>query len=341
MDSEQDVAASRMAAAQKGKQARKEAAQQKDAASKVAAAQRGKSVRAQKQKEGAAATSIQSQIRGKRERGKAQKVGQRYYTPAEVAAHNRADDLWVSFFGRVYDLTALVASNPGHLVAPIVEASGTDISYWFDPVTKDVRSFIDPETEFEMPFTPMGAFLHCPPPCPTADWNSNIGARSTTAQRCRSARMLTHTQRERERGTHTHTCSRTDADSRSAPPRGHYLPGTPWWKDKSYSIGQLTEKTRKITLFNMLTKQSTTLDVCKEETLEEIQRRYLVHNGHSASYTWKRTDHTGGTRLLQMRDTLDANGIPDESMQFDTLNIDPDTFIPIIHLYFSDDLTVA
>ena len=91
----------------------------------------------------------------------------------------------------------------------------------------------------------------------------------------------------------------------------------------------------------MLTKQSTVLEVCKEETLEEIQRRYLVHNGHSASYTWKRTDHTGGTRLLQMRETLDANGIPDESMQFDELNIDPDTFIPIIHLYFSDDLTVA
>ena len=26
---------------------------------------------------------------------------------------------------------------------------------------------------------------------------------------------------------------------------------------------------------------------------------------------------------------------------FDALNIDPDQFIPIIHLYFADDLTVA
>ena len=46
-------------------------------------------------------------------------------------------------------------------------------------------------------------------------------------------------------------------------------------------------------------------------------------------------------RLLNMRETLDANGIPDEDMQFDQLNIDPDAYIPIIHLYFSDDLSVA
>jgi len=291
MDAEQDLAATRMAAANRGRQARKEAGEQKQAASKVAAAQRGKNVRKQKAAEDKAAVSIQCRQRGKRERGKAQTVGQRYMTPMEVAAHNRFDDLWVSSFGVVYDLTSLVASNPGSLVTPMIDAAGTDISHWFDPVTKNVRTFVDPETEFEMPFTPMGAFLHCPPPMPTADWSSDIG--------------------------------------------------TPWWKEKAYSIGKLTQKTRKVTLFNMLTKQATTLEVCMEETLEEIQRRYLVHNGHSASYTWKHTDKENGTRLLEMRETLDANGIADEDLKFDTLNIDPDTFIPIIHLYFSDDLTVA
>ena len=89
-------------------------------------------------------------------------------TPAEVAKHNRADDLWVSSYGKVYNLTALVAENPGHLVQPIIDAAGTDISHWFDPVTKTVKTWIDPETEFETPFTPMGVFLHCPPPTPTA-----------------------------------------------------------------------------------------------------------------------------------------------------------------------------
>ena len=290
MDEEQELAASRMAAAQKGKKARAEAKEQKEAASKVAAMQKGKNARKQKEQENASATAIQSRVRGRRERGKGA-VGQRYYTPAEVLKHNRFDDLWVSSFGKVYDLTTLVAENAGHLVAPIIEAAGTDISHWFDPVTKVVRTWIDPETELEVSFTPMGPFLHCPPPTPAADWSSNIG--------------------------------------------------TPWWKDKEYSIGSLTAKTRKITLFNMLTKQSQTLEVCCEETLEEIQRRYLGYNMHSASYTWKRTDHTGGTRLLSMRETLDANGIPDESDQFDALDIDPDTFVPIIHLYFSDDLSVA
>ena len=116
MDEEQEIAASRMAAAQKGKKARQEAKEQKDAASKVAAAQRGKQARQAKAQENAAATKVQAMQRGKNQRGKAAKVGQRYYTPAEVAAHNRADDLWVSSYGKVYDLTALVASNAGVMV---------------------------------------------------------------------------------------------------------------------------------------------------------------------------------------------------------------------------------
>lgn len=291
MDAEQEAAASRIAAAKKGNQARKEAKEQKEAASKVAAMEKGRRQRKEGQERQKAAAVLQSRQRGNRERGKAAKASQRYYTAAEVASHNRADDLWVSFFQRVYNLTELVADNPGHLVQPIIDAAGTDITHWFDPVTKEVRTYIDPETEFEVPFTPMGHFLHCPPAMPTADWSSNIGK--------------------------------------------------PWWKDRSASIGALTSKTRKIKLYNVLTKQETKLEVCCEETLEEIQRRYLQHNGHSSSYTWKRTDQNSVARILSMRDTLDANGIPDESLAFDALNIDEDDFIPIIHLYFSDDLTVA
>ena len=33
---------------------------------------------------------------------------QRYYTPYEVAAHNRPDDVWVSCMGDVLDLTQFV-----------------------------------------------------------------------------------------------------------------------------------------------------------------------------------------------------------------------------------------
>ena len=63
----------------------------------------------------------------------------RYFTPAEVAAHNCEDDLWVSFLGRVYDLTRLAKENQGNLLMkPLLAAGGTDISHWFNPTTGEV-----------------------------------------------------------------------------------------------------------------------------------------------------------------------------------------------------------
>ena len=39
----------------------------------------------------------------------------------------------------------------------------------------------------------------------------------------------------------------------------------------------------------MLTMQEeNTLEVCCEESLDEILNRYLEYNRHAASYTWKR-----------------------------------------------------
>ena len=42
-----------------------------------------------------------------------------------------------------------------------------------------------------------------------------------------------------------------------------------------------------------------------------------------------------------MKLTLDENGIPDDTDEFEDLNIDPDFYIPTIQLYFADDLTIA
>ena len=116
---------------------------------------------------------------------------------------------------------------------------------------------------------------------------------------------------------------------------------TPWWKDKAYVLGSLTKKTRKVKLLNMLSRQETTIEVCSEETLNEIQRRYLGYNAHAQSYTWKRTDSKAVGRVLDMRKTLEENGIADDMPSFDKLNIDEDFYIPVLHLYFSDDLTIA
>ena len=86
----------------------------------------------------------------------------------------------------------------------------------------------------------------------------------------------------------------------------------------------------------MLTKNDDVLEVCSEETMNEILDRYNELNEHAASYTWKRLG-----RPLDMELTLEENDIPDESEEFVDLNIDEDAYIPCVHLYHNDDLTVA
>eukprot|EP01006_Ploeotia_vitrea_P049528 TRINITY_DN67355_c2_g1_i12.p1 TRINITY_DN67355_c2_g1~~TRINITY_DN67355_c2_g1_i12.p1 ORF type:complete len:219 (+),score=19.47 TRINITY_DN67355_c2_g1_i12:77-733(+) len=110
----------------------------------------------------------------------------------------------------------------------------------------------------------------------------------------------------------------------------------PWWADENYIIGKITKKTRKIRIINTLTNQEAQLEVCCEETLNEILDRYLAYNAHAASYTWK---YLG--KGLDMKLTLDDNGIVDESEEFEKLQLPDDTYIPGIHVYFNDDLTVG
>jgi hypothetical protein len=85
-----------------------------------------------------------------------------------------------------------------------------------------------------------------------------------------------------------------------------------------------------------LTKADDTIDVCSEETMNEILDRYLELNEHAASYTWKRLG-----RPLDMDKTMEENDIPDESEDFVDLNLDEDSYIPCVHVYYNDDLTVA
>ena len=69
----------------------------------------------------------------------------RFYTPSEVTRHNTHSDCWVSFFYGVYDLTKLLADNRNKqsaLCVPIGNASGNDITHWFDPLTQEVSLFL-------------------------------------------------------------------------------------------------------------------------------------------------------------------------------------------------------
>ena len=86
----------------------------------------------------------------------------------------------------------------------------------------------------------------------------------------------------------------------------------------------------------MLTKTEDVVEVCSEETMIEILDRYLEINEHANSYTWKRLG-----RPLDMMKTLAENDVPDESEHFIDHNLDEDCYIPCLHLYYNDDLTVA
>jgi len=37
----------------------------------------------------------------------------KYFTSNEVANHNTAKDIWLSFLGKVFDLTSLIEENSG------------------------------------------------------------------------------------------------------------------------------------------------------------------------------------------------------------------------------------
>ncbi|KAI5104249.1 cytochrome b5 domain-containing protein 1 [Silurus meridionalis] len=209
----------------------------------------------------------------------------KYFTPHEVSVHNTVGDLWVSYLGKVYNLTPLIEKHEGDvLFKPIIESAGKDISHWFDPKTKDIITHVDHLTGCVKYHTPRGRFLHVPPTCPRTDWANDFGK--------------------------------------------------PWWKDVRYEVGILTAKSRWIRIINTLTGQEQRLEVCSEETLNEILHRYLNYNSHAASYTWK---HNGVN--LDMSKNLSENGIPDEDEELDYCLLDRDFFIPSICLYFNDDLT--
>lgn len=100
----------------------------------------------------------------------------KYFTPNEVCVHNTVDDVWVSFLGKVYNLTELCDKYKGDvLLKPILQYAGKDISHWFNAKTKDIRTHVDPVTHCVIAYTPHGRFVHVPPPFPASDWVNDFG----------------------------------------------------------------------------------------------------------------------------------------------------------------------
>ncbi|KAJ9584106.1 hypothetical protein L9F63_021542 [Diploptera punctata] len=94
-----------------------------------------------------------------------------HYLPAEVAIHNKPEDIWVSFLGKVYDLSMLVDGYEGQdIIKPLLAYAGKDISEWFDPRTRDIQHYIHPITGARIPYTPHGRIPDVGPQVPITAW---------------------------------------------------------------------------------------------------------------------------------------------------------------------------
>lgn len=89
----------------------------------------------------------------------------------------------------------------------------------------------------------------------------------------------------------------------------------------------------------MLTRKEDIINVCQEESINDIQERYVEFNRHAKSYTWKGLLNNEFV-ILKMDKTLEENGIRDEAETFNRLGMDDEYYVPTLHIYFNDDLTV-
>ena len=103
---------------------------------------------------------------------------------------------------------------------------------------------------------------------------------------------------------------------------------------------QLTKKQRLVKVINMLNHSEDVIQTCQEEAISDILNRYLDYNKHAQSYTFKALKDDQIVPL-DMTKTLEENGVLDETETFYELGINDDFYIPVLHIYYNDDLTVA
>jgi hypothetical protein len=105
--------------------------------------------------------------------------------------------------------------------------------------------------------------------------------------------------------------------------------GEPWWRQKKLVVGNLTQKTRKLRVVNMLLSSSHVIDVCAEQKISDINDLYRSYNAHAGSYTWKKLNKQGKMETLDYQKTLHENDLPDMSRELAELLIDEVRFFSI------------
>ncbi|XP_026757775.1 cytochrome b5 domain-containing protein 1 [Galleria mellonella] len=243
---------------------------------------------------------------------------QEWYTPAEVAVHNRAGDCWVSLNGKVYNLTPWLQEQ--FRICKCTKHCSCPIKNWY--CGEDCVEYC--------PCFKRG-FLYCD------------RKRLSMTILAYAGKDISHWFKGEEcvRYIHPIVGSSTVYLPHGPGPEQPVVPSTrwrpqqnPWWTDGRYVVGKVTAKTRPIRITNTLTSSTVTLEVCSEETLYQIMMRYLPHNSHMLSYTWR---YLG--KPLHYDQTLEENGIPDERDRFSDVLLPENIHIPAILLYYNDDLT--
>ena len=247
----------------------------------------------------------------------------------------------MSAHGTVFDLSPLLSAEAGFgtLCDPLIAAAGSDVSHWFDAVAPSPAA--------------QAARAAVPPLLPSASARS-VGAASSssspTAGLSAGAQALAGLELkwfvDPATGLRAPFC-----------PAGAFVhvprvaPSTqqevaelalPWWRNERFVAGRLTSRARRVRVVNSLTSHEHVIEMGVENTIEDLQARYLEHNAHCGSYQWKALVH-GAFRPLDVHKTLEENGVVDDSDELDKLGMDadaPDFLIDLI-IAFQDDLTVA
>ncbi|KAH1017653.1 hypothetical protein HUJ05_008263 [Dendroctonus ponderosae] len=223
------------------------------------------------------------------------------FAPFEVVVHNTPQDCWVSFLGKVLDVSPLIEKYNGQkCIKPLLAMAGKDISHWFDEKTQDIQHHIHPETGVRVPYCPHGAIPDVQVEVPAACWKPLD----------RPPWWQDEQYQARARDEITTIFTR--------------------------KVGLLSKKIRPLRIRNMLTLSEVTINVCCEDTFYRILERFSIFNSDADSYTWRYLD-----KNIDMSKTLEENGIADERDKFTELGLPQNFYIPSIFLYYNDDLKWA
>jgi hypothetical protein len=258
------------------------------------------------------------------------------------------EDCWVSAHGTIFDLTPLLSAEAGFgtLCDPLIAAAGGDVSHWFDAVAPSPASQADAAAAAAAAASAAARSAAVPPLLPATSARSVLAGAGLSAAAQALAELELKWFVDPATGLRAPYCAEGAFVHvpRIAPSTQQDVAelALPWWRDARFVAGRLTARARRVRVVNSLTSHEHVIEMGVENTVEDLQARYLEHNAHCGSYSWKALVH-GAFRPLDVHKTLEENGVLDDAEELDKLGMDadaPDFLIDLI-IAFNDDLTVA